>query len=149
MIPGPVSVEDRVLEALARPVRAHYGDAWTHLFKRAVAGMREVFKTTGEVHLVFGSGMAGVEMCVASVLSRADVRAQLEAFGVNPTEVKARLAALTDDEAAQLARQIDSLPAGADGGATLLGIAIIVVAVLIITDLLGVTHIFPFIKPIR
>src|SRR5207244_3228195 len=72
MIPGPVSVEDRVLEALARPVRAHYGDAWTHLFKRAVAGMREVFKTTGEVHLVFGSGMAGVEMCVASVLSRGD-----------------------------------------------------------------------------
>src|SRR5437879_6729416 len=72
MIPGPVSVEDRVLEALARPVRAHYGDAWTHLYKRAVAGMREVFKTTGEVHLVFGSGMAGVEMCVASVLSRGD-----------------------------------------------------------------------------
>ncbi len=72
MIPGPVSVEDRVLEALARPVRAHYGDAWTHLYKRAVAGMRELFKTTGEVHLVFGSGMAGVEMCVASVLSRGD-----------------------------------------------------------------------------
>jgi len=97
-----------------------------------------------------GTALAAAERDrVASVLSRADVRAQLEAFGVNPTEVKARLAALTDDEAAQLARQIDSLPAGADGGATLLGIAIIVVAVLIITDLLGVTHIFPFIKPIR
>ncbi len=72
MIPGPVSVEDRVLEALARPVRAHYGDSWTQLYKRAVSGMRDVFKTAGEVQLVFGSGMAGVEMCIASVLSRGD-----------------------------------------------------------------------------
>ena len=72
MIPGPVSVDDEVLEALARPVRAHYGDGWTLLYKHAVASMREVFKTSGEVHLVFGSGMAGVEMCIASVLSPGD-----------------------------------------------------------------------------
>src|SRR5256714_2535503 len=72
MIPGPVSVEDRVLEALARPVRAHYGDGWTQLYKHAVSGMRDVFKTDGEVHLVFGSGMAGVEMCIASVLGPGD-----------------------------------------------------------------------------
>jgi alanine-glyoxylate transaminase/serine-glyoxylate transaminase/serine-pyruvate transaminase len=72
MIPGPVTVEDEVLEALARPVRAHYGDAWTRLYKHAVAGMKEVFKTNGEVHLVFGSGMAGVEMCIASVLAPGD-----------------------------------------------------------------------------
>jgi len=72
MIPGPVSVEDEILEALARPVQAHYGDRWTELYKHAVAGMRDVFKTEGEVHLVFGSGMAGVEMCIASVLSPGD-----------------------------------------------------------------------------
>jgi len=72
MIPGPVSVDETVLEALARPVRAHYGDGWTQLYKHAVSGMRDVFKTDGEVHLVFGSGMAGVEMCIASVLSRGD-----------------------------------------------------------------------------
>ncbi len=72
MIPGPVTVEDEILEALARPVAAHYGDGWTRLYKRAVAGMREVFKTAGDVHLVFGSGMAGVEMCIASVLSPRD-----------------------------------------------------------------------------
>jgi alanine-glyoxylate transaminase/serine-glyoxylate transaminase/serine-pyruvate transaminase len=72
MIPGPVTVEDEVLEALARPVQAHYGDSWTQLYKHAVAGMRDVFKTAGEVHLFFGSGMAGVEMCIASVLSPGD-----------------------------------------------------------------------------
>lgn len=72
MIPGPVSVDDEVLEALGRPVRAHYGDAWTQLYKHAVAGMREVFRTEGEVFLLFGSGMAGVEMCIASVLAPGD-----------------------------------------------------------------------------
>jgi alanine-glyoxylate transaminase / serine-glyoxylate transaminase / serine-pyruvate transaminase len=72
MIPGPVSVEEEVREALGRPVLAHYGDGWTSLYKRAVAGMREVFRTEGEVHLVFGSGMAAVEMCIASVLAPGD-----------------------------------------------------------------------------
>jgi alanine-glyoxylate transaminase/serine-glyoxylate transaminase/serine-pyruvate transaminase len=72
MIPGPVSVDEEVLEALGRPVLAHYGDGWTALYKRAVGGMREVFRTQGEVHLVFGSGMAAVEMCLASVLSPGD-----------------------------------------------------------------------------
>ncbi len=72
MIPGPVSVDDEILEALARPVRAHYGDGWTRLYKHAASSMRDVFKTEGEVHLVFGSGMAGVEMCIASVLAPGD-----------------------------------------------------------------------------
>jgi alanine-glyoxylate transaminase / serine-glyoxylate transaminase / serine-pyruvate transaminase len=72
MIPGPVSVDDEVIEALAQPVRAHYGEGWTELYKRTVAGMKEVFRTSGDVHLIFGSGMAGVEMCIASVLGRGD-----------------------------------------------------------------------------
>ena len=72
MIPGPVSVDDEILDALARPVRAHYGDSWTRLYKHAASLMRDAFKTEGEVHLVFGSGMAGVEMCIASVLAPGD-----------------------------------------------------------------------------
>src|SRR5437588_8292350 len=64
MIPGPVSVDETVLEALARPVRAHYGDGWTELYKRCTAGMKKVFKTSGDVHLIFGSGMAGIETCI-------------------------------------------------------------------------------------
>ncbi|HET9781132.1 MAG TPA: alanine--glyoxylate aminotransferase family protein [Candidatus Dormibacteraeota bacterium] len=72
MIPGPVSVDDDVLEALARPVRAHYGDGWVRLYNHAVTGMRDVFRTDGDVYLLFGSGMAGVEMCIASVLGPGD-----------------------------------------------------------------------------
>lgn len=35
---------------------------------------------------------------IATALDRSDVRAQLEARGVNPDEVKARVAALTEEE---------------------------------------------------
>jgi uncharacterized protein DUF6627 len=83
---------------------------------------------------------------IASVLERADVRAQLEAYGVRAADVKARVAALTDEEAAQLAGQLDSLPAGGDG---IIGVLLVVFLVLLITDILGLTKIFPFTKPVR
>jgi hypothetical protein len=84
------------------------------------------------------------------VLDRADVRAQLEANGVSAVEVKGRVAALSDAEAAELAQRIDSLPAGADGGAgALIGALLIVFIVLLITDLLGWTKVFPFTRSVR
>lgn len=97
-----------------------------------------------------GSAMASAERDrIATVLNRADVRAQLESMGVKPGDVDARLAALTDREAAQIAAQIDSLPAGGDAVGAIVGAALLVFIVLLITDLLGFTHVFPFTKPIR
>lgn len=90
---------------------------------------------------------AGDRDRIANVVNRSEVRAQLQAYGVGVADLNARIAALTDEEAAQIARQVDSLPAGADAGAVV-GVALLVLLVLVITDLLGVTHIFPFIKPI-
>jgi hypothetical protein len=81
-------------------------------------------------------------------LERSDVRAQLASLGVNPLDAKARVAALTDEEAAQLAARMDNLPAGADGGA-LLGAIVLIFLVLLLTDILGFTHVFPFTKPIK
>ena len=86
---------------------------------------------------------------VTTFLNRTDVRAQLESMGVNPAEAKARVASLTDDEAAQLAAKIDNLPAGGDGVGALIGALLIVFIVLLITDILGVTKVFPFTKPIK
>lgn len=51
---------------------------------------------------------------IAAVLERSDVRAQLEAHGVSVPDAQARVAALTDQEVAQLAGRIDALPAGGD-----------------------------------
>jgi hypothetical protein len=82
---------------------------------------------------------------IASFLEREDVRQQLQAQGVSPTQAKARVAALTDEEARQLAGQVDSLPAGGD----VLGVLLTVFLVLLITDILGFTKIFPFTRPVR
>lgn len=82
---------------------------------------------------------------VADFFEREDVRAQLQARGVSADEVKGRVAALTDEEARELAGRIDSLPAGGD----VLGILLTVFIVLLITDILGFTKVFPFTRPIR
>lgn len=83
---------------------------------------------------------------VMSLLERADVRAQLAAHGVSAADVQARVASLSDEEAAKLAQDIDRLPAG---GADLLGAIIIVFVILLITDLLGYTKVFPFTRSAR
>jgi hypothetical protein len=79
-------------------------------------------------------------------VERADIQARLQAHGVNPADVKARVAALTDAEAAELAANIDSLPAG---GVSLLGAILLVFLVLLLTDILGYTKVFPFTRPIK
>jgi hypothetical protein len=79
-------------------------------------------------------------------LDRVEVQAQLQAYGVSAAEVKARVAALTDEEAAALAARIDTLPAG---GVNIISAILIVFLVLLLTDILGFTKIFPFTRPVR
>jgi hypothetical protein len=88
---------------------------------------------------------AGERGRIASLLERADVRAQLQAHGVDAAQVQARVAALTDEEAAQLAAHIDSLPSGG----SIVGAIVFVFLVLLVTDILGFTKIFPFTRPVR
>ena len=80
---------------------------------------------------------------IDEVLNRDEVREQLAAYGVDPGEVEARVAALSDDEVSQLARQLDELPAGAGIG-TVLVVLFAVFAILLVTDILGVTNVYPF-----
>lgn len=103
------------------------------------------------------AGMLATENAVASAdkariaefLDRSEVRDQLQARGVSAADAKARVAALSDEEAKQIAGQIDQLPAGGDAVGAIVGAAVLVFIVLLITDLLGYTHVFPFVKPIR
>ena len=84
--------------------------------------------------------------CIALILERAEVQEQLRARGVDPMEARARAAALTDAEAAQLVSNIDQLPAGGIG---IVGAIVLVFLVLLVTDILGYTKVFPFTKPVR
>jgi hypothetical protein len=83
---------------------------------------------------------------VDAFLQRQDVRDQMVAFGVDPEEAQARVASLSDREIRQIAGQIDRLPAGQGVIVALIGAAVFVFVVLLITDLLGLTHIFPFVR---
>lgn len=78
-------------------------------------------------------------------LARADVVAALQARGVSVDAARDRVAALTDAEAAQVAAQIDQAPAGGD----VLGALVTIFVVLLVTDILGWTKVFPFTRSIR
>jgi hypothetical protein len=79
---------------------------------------------------------------VLSTLNRDDVKAQLVTRGVDPAQVQARLESLTDEEVQTLAANIDQLPAGGDA----LGLLVFIFLVLLFTDIMGFTNIFPFVK---
>jgi hypothetical protein len=82
---------------------------------------------------------------LASLLEREDLQRQLAVLGVDVQSAKERVASLTDAEVAQVNQRIDELPAGGN----ILGVILVIFVILIITDVLGVTDIFPFIHPVR
>ena len=73
-------------------------------------------------------------------LLRTEVQQALIEQGVNPQDIQARIDSLSDDEATQLASEIDVAPAGGD----VLGTVVFVFLVLVITDILCLTNLFPF-----
>lgn len=90
--------------------------------------------------------VTAVRQQVGDLLARQDVRDALVARGVDPAEVQARVGALTDEEARLLAERIDRLPAG---GSSVIGVLFAVFIILLVTDILGLTKVFPFTRPVR
>ena len=81
---------------------------------------------------------------LTAALSRADVREAMQRQGVDPALAMERVAALTDDEAGKLAAQIDNAPAGG-----IIEVILLVFFVLLLTDILGLTKVFPFTRSVR
>ena len=84
-----------------------------------------------------------------ALFEREDVRQQLETLGVNHEEATARLASLSDAEVQEIAGRLDELPAGQDFLTTFFVIIGVAVVAVIVLDLLGVTDLLPFIRPVR
>ena len=78
-------------------------------------------------------------------LEREEVRAGLEKNGVTPEAARARVDALSDDEAATVAGKIDTLPAGGD----VVGALVFVFVLLLVTDILGFTKAFSFTRSVK
>ncbi len=83
---------------------------------------------------------------IIQFLDREDVRQQMEALGVDPDEASARAANMTDAEVMEIAGQLEQLPAGQDALGAILGAILIIFVILLVTDILGLTNIFPFVR---
>jgi len=64
---------------------------------------------------------------VMGVLSRSTVAAELQSMGVDPQAAMERAAAMTDDEARDLAGKLNALPAGASEGVLILLIVVVLI----------------------
>lgn len=87
------------------------------------------------------AGMIGTEQAVSPasemdrtrvlmLLERADVSAQLQAFGLNPAIARDRVQAMTDQEVASLVHKLDALPAGARSDGAVLLLIIVIAAII-------------------
>lgn len=127
-------------------------------FKRLIASVLVVATAHVGMPLSAQAGLVGTEEALGPVtvqverntvtafLLREDVRAALQARGVDPQAAAERAQALNDQEVAQLAGHIDRLPAG---GTDVLGFFLLIFVVLLFTDVLGMTKVFPFTRAIR
>jgi len=83
---------------------------------------------------------------VIAFLARDDVRRGFQSMGVDADEAAGRVAAMSDSEIHQVALRMEQLPAGQGVAEALIGAALLIFIVLLVTDLMGVTDVFPFVK---
>ena len=70
----------------------------------------------------------------------------MAALGVDPAEAARRVGGLSDAEVQRIAGELDRLPAGQGAVGAVIGAALLIFIVLLITDLLGLTDVFPFVR---
>jgi len=121
--------------------------SWTLLFTLMtlwlpVAPVHAAMVTTDQISVVAQSENRDR---VRSFLQREDVRNILEQQGVNATDALTRVDAMTDAEIQTVAAQLDQLPAGAG----VVGVLFAVFVILLVTDILGLTKVFPFTRAVR
>jgi aspartate aminotransferase-like enzyme len=72
MTPGPTPVPPAVAAAMARPLVHHRTAEFRAVLARALARLREVYRTDAEVVLFTSSGTGGMESAVANLCERGD-----------------------------------------------------------------------------
>ncbi|GAO34972.1 hypothetical protein SCT_0352 [Sulfuricella sp. T08] len=82
---------------------------------------------------------------IRTFLDREDVRKELQIQGVDVNTAKARVDALTDEEVQKVAGKLDTMPAGGE----IIGILFTIFVILLVTDILGFTKVFPFTRSIK
>ena len=80
---------------------------------------------------------------VLSYVDSAEVQNKLIELGVSPADAKQRIANMTAEEMSALNSQMNEMPAGG-----IVGVVVTVLVVVVVTDLMGLTDVYPFINPI-
>jgi hypothetical protein len=80
------------------------------------------------------------------IISRQEVQDYFISQGIDPLEAQKRVDSLSDSEAIELANHAEQLPPGGSALGIVVGAVVIVFLVLLITDILGYTDVFPFVK---
>jgi len=83
---------------------------------------------------------------IHSLMAREDIQAALVREGIDPQEAQARAESLSDAEAVRLAGAIESLPAGGSALGIIVVASLLVFIILLVTDIMGYTDVFPFTK---
>ncbi|MBA2405897.1 MAG: PA2779 family protein [Bdellovibrionales bacterium] len=87
---------------------------------------------------------------ILTVMEGKAVQEKMISMGINPQEAMLRVASLSSKEISHLSKAIDAAPAGGDGGVgTIVGAAVLVFIVLLVTDILGYTKVFPFTRSVN
>jgi hypothetical protein len=99
--------------------------------------------------VITGQQEAANRAQVDNFLAREDVKQIMTQYGVDTAEAQKRVESLSSVELNKIANSMDQLPAGGDGIGVIVGAALLVFIILLITDILGMTHVFPFVNPQR
>src|SRR2546430_9614364 len=72
LLPGPVKMDPRVLQAMARPAMNHRGGEFKEILAEIRVLTQYLFGTKGKVAVLSGSGTAGLEAAVTGLLRKED-----------------------------------------------------------------------------
>jgi hypothetical protein len=89
---------------------------------------------------------AGHRAQVTNFLAREDVKQVMIQYGVDAVEAQKRVDSLSSAELAKIANSMEQLPAGGSALGTVVGAALFVFVILLITDILGFTSVFSFVN---
>lgn len=82
-IPGPIPVNDDILESMGTPMINHRGLEFKEILYRTTERLKTVFSTRNDVYIITGSGTSAMEAAVVNTLSPGDkaINATVGVFG--------------------------------------------------------------------
>lgn len=99
--------------------------------------------------VISGQQEAAKRAQVSTFLAREDVKQVMTQYGVDALEAQKRVDSLSGPELSKIVNSMEQLPAGGGAVGAIVGAAVLIFVILLITDILGFTNVFSFVNPQR